>query len=400
MLMQNIIEPPLFNAQLIRSLGATTYQGAEIGECFAIANQIEPGNKESWYTQWSAFADKNYLSAESYRKEGMNLDAKMAFLRACTYYRTAYFFLEDEPADSRIEKALQRSIDAFHQALEFFESPVEKVAIPFDNITLPGYLYINRSSNQPKPILIDTGGGDGTKEESFFSTAAEALERGIHCLTFEGPGQGSVLRLNKTPFIPDWERVIEKIIDFIVQRPEIDQNKIILIGRSFGGYLAARAAAKEKRIAACIVDPGILDSSSSLESKCKLLISTQCPELESAPLDQIIEHLMETDENLRFMLASRKWRFGAKTIGEMLQLTRAYTVEGLVEKIQCPTLVCDNTLEYITPGQAKKFYQQLQCKKHYVLFNAEEGTGGHCEPLAPRLFSAKMYSWLAANQLL
>lgn len=393
--MQNIIEPPLFNAQLIRSLGCTTYQGAEIGECFAIANQIESGNKESWYLQWLTFADKNYLRAEAYRKQKFSLDAKMAFLRASTYYRTAYFFLEDEPTDPRIERALERSIDAFHQALQFFESPVEKIVISFENTILPGYLYLNDSSpsNQPKPILIDTGGGDGTKEESYFSTAAEALKRGFHCLNFEGPGQGSVLRLNKIPFIPDWERVIEKIIDFITQRPEIDPNKIILIGRSFGGYLAARAATKEKRIAACIVDPGILDSSSNLESKCKSLI-TQFPELGNAPLHQAIEHLMQTDENLRFMLESRKWRFGAKTVKEMLELTRTYTLEGLVGEIQCPTLVCDNTLEYITPGQAKRFYDQLQCKKHYILFGAEEGTGGHCEPLAPRLFSAQMYSWL------
>jgi pimeloyl-ACP methyl ester carboxylesterase len=393
--MQELIKPPLFNAQLIRSLGCTTYQGAEIGECFALAKQIEPGNKESWYTHWSAFANSNYSSAETYCKKGAFFDAKLAFLRACTYYRTAYFFLEDEPDDPRIEHALQYSIRAFHQALEFFDTPVEKVVIPFTNTTLPGYLYLNNAiSKDPKPILIDTGGGDGTKEESYFNVAAEALERGFHCLSFEGPGQGSMLRLNKIPFIPDWERVIEKVIDFVIQRPEVDPNKIFLIGRSFGGYLAARAVTKEKRIAACIVDPGIFDASTSLEEKFNSLVVHKFPDLKNAPLQIIIETAMKTDANLRFMLESRKWRFGAKTIEEMLQKTRAYTLHGLVENIQCPMLVCDNTLEYITLGQAKKLYDQLQCKKHYILFDAEDGTGGHCEPLAPRLFSAQVYAWL------
>lgn len=394
--MFNLIQPPLFNAQLIRTLGSTTYQGAEIGECFAIANQIEPGNKESWYQQWLNFAEKNYSMAEAYRNQRLTLDARMAFLRASSYYRTAYFFLEDEPTDLRIEHALEKSITAFHQALEFFDFPVEKVSIPFENTSLPGYLYLNHSeANAPKPILIDTGGGDGTKEESYFSTAAEAVQRGFHCLNFEGPGQGSVLRLNKRPFIPDWERVIEKVVDFILQRPEVDPSQVFLMGRSFGGYLAARAVTKEKRIAACIVDPGILDSNSNLENKFKSVVMSQYSELKDAPMHQIIEHLMENDASLKFMLNSRKWRFGANTIEELLIQTKAYTLNGLIDKIHCPTLVCDNTLEYITPGQAKEFYDQLKCKKQYILFNAEEGAGGHCEPLAPRLFSAYMYSWLA-----
>ncbi|WP_115711397.1 alpha/beta hydrolase family protein [Legionella sainthelensi] len=391
--MHDIMKPALFNAQLIRSLGATTYQGAEIGECLAIASQIEPGNKESWYSHWIAFADNNYNLAETYRNQRLCFDAKLAFLRACTYYRTAFFFLEDDPTDPRIEHALQYSIQSFHQALEFFETPVEVVEIPFANAKLPGYLYLHESSsNHPKPILIDTGGGDGTKEECY-GTATEALKRGFHCLTFEGPGQGSILRFNKIPFIPNWEQVIGAVVDFIISRPEIDPSKIFLMGRSFGGYLAARAVTKETRIAACIVDPGIFDASANLETKFNSF-RTQFPDLKNASLEHALIHLMKSDDNLRFMLESRKWRFGAKTIEEMLHKTRAYTLKGLVEKIQCPMLVCDNTLEYITLGQAKKLYDQLQCKKEYILFDAKEGTGGHCEPLAPRLFSAKIYAWL------
>ena len=38
--MLDLMQPPLFNAQLTRTLGYTTYQGAEIGECLAIAKQI------------------------------------------------------------------------------------------------------------------------------------------------------------------------------------------------------------------------------------------------------------------------------------------------------------------------------------------------------------------------
>ncbi|RUR11156.1 S9 family peptidase [Legionella sp. km772] len=392
----DLIKPALYNAQLTRTLGHASYQGAEIGECLTVATQIETANRESWYEQWLNLAHKNLAKAEYFSQRKQQLDAKLAFLRASNYYRTAYFFLEDEPHDPRIEYALKLSISSFKKAINFFTSPVETISIPFEQANLPGYLYLAPATDKkPKPLIIDTGGGDGTKEESYFNVAAEAIQRGFHCLSLEGPGQGSVLRLDKIPFIPDWERVIEAVIDYIIHHPEIDEQRIVLIGRSFGGYLAGRAVTKERRIAACIVDPGILDSMGSLEQKCRTAVQKNCPELGHAPLPQIIEYLMKIDNNLRFMLASRLWRFGAHTIEDLVEQTHRYTLKGIVEDIQCPMLVCDNTLEYITPGQAQQFYDQLRCKKHYVLFNEENGTGGHCEPLAPRLFYAEVYSWLA-----
>ena len=45
-----------------------------------------------------------------------------------------------------------------------------------------------------KPILIVHGGFDSTLEELYTSAAAPALERGYNCFTFEGPGQGGVIR--------------------------------------------------------------------------------------------------------------------------------------------------------------------------------------------------------------
>jgi hypothetical protein len=49
-------------------------------------------------------------------------------------------------------------------------------------------------SNSPRPTLIAHGGFDSTLEELYTSAAAPPLERGYNCLTFEGPGQGGVIR--------------------------------------------------------------------------------------------------------------------------------------------------------------------------------------------------------------
>ena len=71
------------------------------------------------------------------------------------------------------------------------------------------------------------------------------MERGYNCLTFEGPGQGGVIRKQGIPFRYDWEKVVTPVINYAIDRNEefgIDVNRIALMGMSLGGYLAARAA--------------------------------------------------------------------------------------------------------------------------------------------------------------
>jgi hypothetical protein len=60
-------------------------------------------------------------------------------------------------------------------------------------------------------------------------------------------------------------------------------------------------------------------------------------------------------------------------------MQREYTLKGLVDKIEYPTLVCDNAADAIAGGQAKRLYDALGCPKDYVRFTAEEGADGHCE---------------------
>jgi hypothetical protein len=56
-------------------------------------------------------------------------------------------------------------------------------------------------------------------EELCSSAAAPALDRGwYNCLTFEGPGQGGVIRKQKIPFRYDWEKVVSPVIDYAIKR--------------------------------------------------------------------------------------------------------------------------------------------------------------------------------------
>ena len=153
----------------------------------------------------------------------------------------------------------------FHQGCKAFSIPRGINRIPYEQgTTLPGYFYHyskkdsaynnedrKTSGKEPekklsRPVFIAHGGFDSTLEELYFSAAAPALERGYNCLTFEGPGQGGVIRKLGIPFRYDWEKVVTPVIDYAISRKEefgIDVNRIALMGMSMGGYLAARAAA-------------------------------------------------------------------------------------------------------------------------------------------------------------
>jgi alpha-beta hydrolase superfamily lysophospholipase len=70
---------------------------------------------------------------------------------------------------------------------------------------------------------------------------------------------GRALHREGLVFRPDWEKVVMPVVDFALKQPGVDPKRIALMGVSMGGYLAPRATAFEKRIAALIANDGIYD---------------------------------------------------------------------------------------------------------------------------------------------
>ena len=251
---------PAFSFQLQRTIGYTYYDGADIEECLSTACRIKEGDCESWYEEWLKTADRVCKIADKCLAEGHNVSAREAYLRASNYYRTAEFYLHGDPSDPRILETWGKSRECFIKAGQLFSPPFEVVEIPYEGTTLPGYFFRVDDSGTHRPTLILQTGFDGTAEELYFGGCAAAQRRGYNCLAFEGPGQGAVIREQKLHFRPDWEKVVTPVVDYALTRPEVDPDRIALMGVSFGGYLAPRAVAFEHRIAACIADGGIFDA--------------------------------------------------------------------------------------------------------------------------------------------
>ena len=244
---------PLFDGQLRRTIGHGTYGGAELGECLATAGRVIDGDRESWYRAWFSLADRTWAAAESSAARGHRESAKCAFLRASNYFRNAYMFHLEAPLSAAVRDSYRRHRDAFQQATAVMIRPPQQIAIPFEDTTLPGYFCAVDETR--RPLIISVGGYDSTAEESFFWNGAAALMRGYHALIFDGPGQGQLLIERNLHFRPDWEKVISAVIELAIRRDDVDASNIILIGESWGGYLAPRGAALDRRVALCVLDP-------------------------------------------------------------------------------------------------------------------------------------------------
>ena len=145
-----------------------------------------------------------------------------------------------------------------------FDPPGEPVEIPYEGTTLNGFYFRGQGASGPRPLLIMNNGSDGSLLDMWTMGGAGALARGYDMLTFDGPGQGYALWKQGLYFRPDWEKVITPGRRLSrLTRDTVDPKRIALLGISQGGYWVPRAVAFEKRIAAAVADPGVVDVSTS-----------------------------------------------------------------------------------------------------------------------------------------
>ena len=400
--MRVIFQDPAFAFQLLRTIGSTYYGGADIGECLSTAYRIKEGDFESWYTEWLATAERVSNYGDNSLSAGHKVSAREAYFRASNYYRNAEFFLHTNPQDPRIIETWQKSVDSFKKAAQLFVPyKVEFVEIPYEGTSIPGYFYkvddndASSPSSKPKPTLILHTGFDGTQEELYVTSVIAALDRGYNCLTFEGPGQGRVIRKQKIPFRYDWEKVVIPVIDFVVGNYEkqCDLKRLALMGVSMGGYLAARAAAFEHRIGACILDDGVYDIYENFMEKLGTL-DNAVAQGNATVVNTAIETSMYFDTGIRWIMSHGMWVFNAKDPLDFMQKNKDYTLKDVAGNIECPTLVLEAQMDDDFPGGPKKVYDALKCPKKYMLFTAEEGAEDHCQVAALSLSNQRIFDWL------
>lgn len=394
--MKKIFEDSTLQFEFVRTIGHAVFGGADIAECLETAERIDERDRKSWYTEWIKTAEINEHNGNLNLETGHKVSAREAYLKASNYYRAAEFFLREKDETELALKIALSSSTCFEKACKLFEPAYQRINIPFEGTYLPGYYFKADNSNEKKPTIIAMTGYDGTAEELYFYIGAAAVNRGYNVLAFEGPGQGLALREYNLPFRPDWENVVTPVIDYLLQKDDVDSNRIAMIGYSFGGYLVSRAAAYDHRVAACIANSGIyhfFDGVMGEKAHSEEFLN-QLKEENAPRFNAYINHMVAGSLSLWWKIKNGLFTFKLDTPQQLINAYKAYNLEQCVDQINCPVLICDSEEEHFMGNQAQVLFDKLQCKKELTFFKKEEGASLHCQSGAEVLSSGRILDWL------
>ena len=376
------------------ALGSIYHKGADAGEIFSTIGRIRDGDAESWHREWLATGERVLEQARKSSAGGHTASAQEAYLRAAGHFFRATSTLDGTADPSRLLPTWRKSRECWHEFTLLHTPTIERVEIPFEGTTLPGYRFKVDGSGRPRPTLILANGADGPIHNMWLWGAAAALDRGYNAITFDGPGQGETLLLRKIPFRHDWENVITPVVDFLLGCGDVDPDRIALSGVSQGGHWVLRALAYEHRIAAGIADPGVPDASAAWIANLPKRMLRMLDDGEEESFNKMMRLGTRFSRETRQYLAFRMRPYGTLNPFAAFQAARRHRADSLVAQIRCPVFIADPDGEQYWPGQSRRLYDALTCPKTLARFTADEGADSHCEPMARSLYEQRMFDWL------
>ena len=384
-----------FDAQLERSLTAAMRGRADLGEVAAVAGRITPGDLDSWPREWRASADAVRAVGDQSLAAGHRVSARRCYLRAAEYYRQAFYFSRDDLTRADLQKDYAAHVDAFRAAVPLLDCHVETMAIERDGIVATGYLFRPAGPDVPRPTLVAPAGYDSTAEAGYLDEVVGALEYGRNCLVVEGPGQGGVLYRRGLALRPDYETVLRPVVDWLVTRPGVDPAALVLLGRSFAGYLAPRGAAGEPRVAALVCDPGQYDFGQVVRARLGEDAWRRLQDHDPA-LEDDLAGLLD-DPHRRNDFRARMATHGVSTLTDYFRSLSTFTLDGLGADITCPLLVTEAEGDFAATGQIEPLVAAVGGPVNRRRFTAAEGAGGHCEGLGQFRLERVVHDWITAT---
>jgi alpha-beta hydrolase superfamily lysophospholipase len=381
-----------YNFEARRVLSDVAAAGGDSGEALIAIAEIKGGDAESWYAAWLAAGERAVAASQRVSDKQVRGNA---LLRAHTYYRTAEFFLA--PDDARRSEVFRKNISAFYQGLDSQGVSYERSAIAYGTHHLNALYYPGPPGADSRPLLVVVGGYDSTLEELYLGIAAAAHQHGYAVLTYEGPGQGSVLREQGLIMQADWEKPNAAVLDAFLSN-HAKPRKIVLLGESLGGYLAPRAAAFDPRIDGVVAYDIWYDGYAIATRHVPSFVFW----LHAHGHDGLLESLARRnpDSGSRWAVANGQWVFGVKGMFNVLDAFKAYRLAPVAAQIKQDVLLFAGTEDHFVP------FEQLELTRNALVsarsvtavsFDAASGGALHCQMGEPGLWQGALFDWMAAK---
>jgi alpha-beta hydrolase superfamily lysophospholipase len=381
-----------YNFETIRALNDVAVAGGDSAETTEAIAGVKAGDAQGWYAAWSAEGDR-VAAVASHSTDPISKGN--ALLRAHTYYREAEFFLA--PGDAKRPAIWKKNVAAFYAGLDTLGVRYERIIVPYGKYHLNAIYYPGPAGAETKPLLVIVGGYDSTMEELYLGLAAAAHQHGYSVLTYEGPGQGSVIREQGLTFTPEWEKPNGAVLDTFLAT-HAKPAKIVLLGESLGGYLAPRAAAFDSRIDGVVTYDVFFDGGAAVTRNVPPFVFW----LRKHGYTGVLNFLagLQSDPGTIWGQQNGMWVFGVKNSFAVLDAFKAYSLAPVAPRITADVLMFAGTNDHFIPlAQLDEFKKSLTHARSVtsVVFDRASGGSEHCQLGAPSLWQASLFDWLSAK---
>ena len=337
------------------------FTGGSIGEVGPAVEALQAasvaGDDEAWHRVWLASGERLLARAAEQEADGHRRSARHSALRACAYLQWSTAFQAHENPER--QAAHRRSLEAFATFARLSEPPIERVEVPYLDTSYPAWFIppAGASAGTPAPVAIYLPGWESTKEQGIEFGLAVA-ERGIGVLLCDAPGIGEAVLFGGLVNRHDYEVPVAAALDALAARPDVDADRIAVVGSSMGGYRAARAAAFEPRLAAAVAWGAIWDFGAIWQRNLATPKST---------LPTTLEHALAV--------------MGATTLDEVTEKMEPWTLDGVAAGIRCPLLVVhgENDVQIPLDDAVRLHAQASSAAKELKVFTVAEGGAAHCQ---------------------
>jgi pimeloyl-ACP methyl ester carboxylesterase len=283
-------------------------------------------------------------------------------------------------------------VGCFRQAASLLDPIVQPISVPWAGVDLPGYFVAPDDGVNRRKTIIVVGGGDTFVEDLYLVIGPAASKRGYNLLIVDLPGQGGL------PFAglymrPDAEHLLDKVIDYAVDRPEVDPAQLVAYGISYGGYIVPRALTIERRIRAAVACSVLTDFYAWMTQSPMAVRFAMKP-------DSLLVKAVVRIRNLKpslILLDTYAWRWGAKNYGDLLDIAKEFTFDPA--RITCPLLSIVGEKEYNNSAVSRKFQDDAinanPCpQSKLAVVKASDGGDAHAIGTNLSLMAQLAFDWL------
>jgi dipeptidyl aminopeptidase/acylaminoacyl peptidase len=134
----------------------------------------------------------------------------------------------------------------------------------FDGLTVPAWVYRPARINGRAPVIIDIHGGPEGQDRPGFNTRRQYWAAELGAVTIAPNVRGSdgygktYIKLDNGPKRQDSVKDIGALLDWIATQPDLDKDRVVVYGGSYGGFMVlASLAAYSDRLAGAVDIVGI-----------------------------------------------------------------------------------------------------------------------------------------------